>query len=141
MEYDLGDAIPSLADGPWPMFPSDLVSVFIVLATQARGTCLFFEKMFESRMYFVDHLIGMGAKIVACDPHRVVVTGPTRLQGSTVTSPDIRAGRIIADLGVLALAKRFAPKLRLHVSTQLGVVNSATANVLYALGADTVRED
>ena len=92
MAYDLGDAIPSVADGPWPMFPSDLVSILIVLATQTRGTCLFFEKMFESRLYFVDHLIGMGAKIVQCDPHRVVVTGPTQLTGSTVTSPDIRAG-------------------------------------------------
>ena len=74
------------------MFPSDLVSILIVLATQTRGTCLFFEKMFESRLYFVDHLIGMGAKIVQCDPHRVVVTGPTILTGTTVTSPDIRAG-------------------------------------------------
>ena len=92
MEYDFGEAIPSIADGPWPMFPSDLVSILIVLATQTRGTCLFFEKMFESRMYFVDHLIGMGAKIVQCDPHRVVVTGRTQLAGSTVTSPDIRAG-------------------------------------------------
>ena len=92
MAYDLGDAIPSVSDGPWPMFPSDLVSILIVLATQTRGTCLFFEKMFESRLYFVDHLIGMGAKIVQCDPHRVVVTGPTQLVGSTVTSPDIRAG-------------------------------------------------
>ncbi len=92
MAYDLGDAIPSVTDGPWPMFPSDLVSILIVLATQTRGTCLFFEKMFESRMYFVDHLIGMGAKIVLCDPHRVVVTGPTQLVGSVVTSPDIRAG-------------------------------------------------
>ncbi|MGN0847937.1 MAG: UDP-N-acetylglucosamine 1-carboxyvinyltransferase [Kiritimatiellia bacterium] len=92
MLYDFGDTIPSVSDGPWPMFPSDLVSILIVLATQTRGTCLFFEKMFESRLYFVDHLIGMGAKIVQCDPHRVVVTGPTQLQGSTVTSPDIRAG-------------------------------------------------
>ena len=92
MEYDLGDAIPSVADGPWPMFPSDLVSILIVLATQTRGTCIFHEKMFESRLYFVDHLIGMGAKIVQCDPHRVVVTGPTSLQGTVVTSPDIRAG-------------------------------------------------
>ena len=92
MRYDLGDAIPAVADGPWPMFPSDLISILIVLATQTRGTCLFFEKMFESRLYFVDHLIGMGAKIVQCDPHRVVVTGPTVLTGTTVTSPDIRAG-------------------------------------------------
>ena len=92
MRYDLGDAIPSVSDGPWPMFPSDLMSVLIVLATQSRGTCLFHEKMFESRMYFVDHLIQMGAKIVLCDPHRAVVTGPSPLRGTTVTSPDIRAG-------------------------------------------------
>ncbi|MDD4024651.1 MAG: UDP-N-acetylglucosamine 1-carboxyvinyltransferase [Kiritimatiellae bacterium] len=90
--YDLGDAIPKVEDGPWPMFPSDLMSVLIVLASQTRGTTLFFEKMFESRMYFVDHLIGMGARIVQCDPHRVVVTGPAPLQGSRVSSPDIRAG-------------------------------------------------
>jgi len=90
--YDLGDAIPKIEDGPWPMFPSDLMSVLIVLATQTRGTTLFFEKMFESRMYFVDHLIGMGARIVQCDPHRVVVTGPTQLHGTRVASPDIRAG-------------------------------------------------
>ena len=66
--YDLGDAIPKIEDGPWPAFPSDLMSVLIVLATQTRGTTLFYEKMFESRMYFVDHLIGMGARIVQCDP-------------------------------------------------------------------------
>jgi len=92
MMYDLGDAIPKVEDGPWPGFPSDLMSVLIVLATQTRGTVLFFEKMFESRMYFVDHLIGMGARIVQCDPHRVVVTGPALLNGGKVTSPDIRAG-------------------------------------------------
>ena len=92
MRYDLGDAIPSVADGPWPMFPSDLMSILIVLATQTRGTCLFHEKMFESRLYFVDHLIQMGAKIVLCDPHRAVVTGPSLLRGTTGTSPDIRAG-------------------------------------------------
>lgn len=90
--YDFGDAIPKIEDGPWPMFPSDLMSVLIVLATQTRGTTLFFEKMFESRMYFVDHLIGMGARIVQCDPHRIVVTGPTQLNQATVASPDIRAG-------------------------------------------------
>ncbi len=90
--YDLGDAIPKIEDGPWPMFPSDLMSILIVLATQTRGTTLFFEKMFESRMYFVDHLIGMGARIVQCDPHRVVVTGPAQLHGIHVASPDIRAG-------------------------------------------------
>ena len=92
MRYDLGDAIPSVADGTWPAFPSDLMSILIVLATQTRGTCLFFEKMFESRLYFVDHLRQMGAKIVQCDPHRVVVTGPSQLYGGTFNSPDIRAG-------------------------------------------------
>lgn len=92
MKYDLGDAIPSVADGTWPAFPSDLLSVLIVLATQARGTCLFFEKMFESRLYFVDKLRQMGAKIVQCDPHRVVVTGPSQLYGGVVSSNDIRAG-------------------------------------------------
>ena len=92
MKYDLGDAIPSIADGVWPAFPSDLMSILIVLATQTRGTCLFFEKMFESRLYFVDHLRQMGAKIVQCDPHRVVVTGPSQLYGGTVGANDIRAG-------------------------------------------------
>ena len=91
-QYDLGEAIPKVEDGIWPAFPSDLMSILIVLATQTRGTTLFFEKMFESRMYFVDHLIGMGAHIVLCDPHRVVVTGPTQLHGGRVRSPDIRAG-------------------------------------------------
>ena len=92
MKYDLGDVIPSVSDGTWPAFPSDLLSVLIVLATQTRGTCLFFEKMFESRLYFVDHLRQMGAKIVQCDPHRVVVTGPAQLCGGLVGANDIRAG-------------------------------------------------
>ena len=89
---DVDGTIPTIADGPWPMFPSDLMSVLIVLATQTSGTTLFFEKMFESRMFFVDHLIGMGAHIVQCDPHRVVVSGGATLFGSRVVSPDIRAG-------------------------------------------------
>ena len=89
---DLGAAIPKIDDGAWPSFPSDLMSVAIVLATQANGSVLFFEKMFESRMYFVDRLIEMGAHIVQCDPHRVVVQGPSRLNGIHMSSPDIRAG-------------------------------------------------
>lgn len=101
--YDLGDAIPKIEDGPWPAFPSDLMSVLIVLASQTRGTTLFFEKMFESRMYFVDHLIGMGGRIVQCDPHRVVVTGPAILHGTHVVSPDIRAGMALL---IAALAAR-----------------------------------
>ncbi len=92
MKKDLGSAIPTIDDGPWPSFPSDLMSVALVMATQARGTALFFEKMFESRLYFVDQLISMGARIVQCDPHRVLVAGPSRLHGSHMASPDIRAG-------------------------------------------------
>ena len=89
---DIANSTPKIEDGIWPAFPSDLMSIAIVLATQTAGTTLFFEKMFESRMYFVDHLMSMGANIIPCDPHRVVVVGPTRLRGSTLTSPDIRAG-------------------------------------------------
>ncbi len=89
---DFGSAVPKIEDGTWPNFPSDLMSVSIVLASQATGTMLFFEKMFESRMYFVDRLIEMGARIVQCDPHRVVVSGPTTLHGMRMSSPDIRAG-------------------------------------------------
>jgi UDP-N-acetylglucosamine 1-carboxyvinyltransferase len=92
VQNDFASAIPKIEDGIWPSFPSDLMSVAIVLATQARGTVLFFEKMFESRMYFVDRLIEMGAQIVQCDPHRVVVTGGSRLRGIHLSSPDIRAG-------------------------------------------------
>ncbi len=89
---DFGAAIPKTEDGIWPAFPSDLMSIAIVLATQASGAMLFFEKLFESRLYFVDRLIEMGARIVQCDPHRVIVTGPARLHGTTLSSPDIRAG-------------------------------------------------
>ncbi len=89
---DFGAAIPKIEDGIWPGFPSDLMSVAIVAATQAAGATLFFEKLFESRMVFVDRLIDMGARIVQCDPHRVIVTGPAPLRATAMTSPDIRAG-------------------------------------------------
>jgi UDP-N-acetylglucosamine 1-carboxyvinyltransferase len=89
---DLGGAIPEIADMPWPAFPPDLMSVALVVATQASGTVLFHEKMFESRLYFVDKLIGMGARIILCDPHRAVVQGPSQLNGDELVSPDIRAG-------------------------------------------------
>ena len=92
VQPDFGNTTPKIEDGIWPAFPSDLMSVCIVLATQTEGTVLFFEKMFESRMYFVDHLMAMGANIIQCDPHRVVVIGSTKLRASTLTSPDIRAG-------------------------------------------------
>ena len=89
---DLGGRIPKIDDAPWPGFPADLVSLMVVVASQAVGTILVHEKMFESRMFFVDKLISMGAGIILCDPHRVVVTGPAALTGSELVSPDIRAG-------------------------------------------------
>lgn len=89
---DLGGAIPKIDDAPWPAFPADMTSVALVTATQCKGTILIHEKMFESRLYFTDPLIGMGARIVLCDPHRAVVIGPEKLVGSTLASPDIRAG-------------------------------------------------
>jgi UDP-N-acetylglucosamine 1-carboxyvinyltransferase len=89
---DLGDQIPKIEDGPWPMFPADLTSIALAVATQARGTILIFEKMFENRLFFVDKLVRMGARIILCDPHRAVVTGPAKLHGERLESPDIRAG-------------------------------------------------
>jgi UDP-N-acetylglucosamine 1-carboxyvinyltransferase len=89
---DVGGAVPKIDDAPWPQFPADLMSIALVVATQARGTVLIHEKMFESRLYFVDKLIGMGAKIILCDPHRAVIVGPSLLHGQEMSSPDIRAG-------------------------------------------------
>ncbi len=93
--------LPKVDDGPWPAFPADLTSIAVVAATQARGTVLVHEKMFESRMFFTDKLVAMGARIILCDPHRVVVVGPSPLRGARVESPDIRAGMamLIAALG------------------------------------------
>lgn len=92
VEADLGDAIPKIEDGPWPAFPADLTSIALALATQAKGDVLIFEKMFENRLFFVDKLVAMGARITLCDPHRAIVSGPSRLHGERVESPDIRAG-------------------------------------------------
>ena len=103
VQTDIGNAIPTIDDGPWPQFPSDMMSCMIVLATQAQGTSLFFEKMFESRLYFVDKLIAMGANAVVCDPHRVVISGRSELRPMTVISPDIRAG--MALIGAALCAK------------------------------------
>ncbi len=89
---DFGGAVPKIDDAPWPAFPPDLMSIAVVTATQAQGTVIIHEKMYESRMFFVDKLIAMGAQIILCDPHRAVVVGPSRLTGQQVTSPDIRAG-------------------------------------------------
>jgi UDP-N-acetylglucosamine 1-carboxyvinyltransferase len=89
---DLGGAVPKIDDAPWPGFPTDLMSIALVVATQARGTVLIHEKMFDSRLYYVDRLISMGARVILCDPHRAVVVGPSPLHGETLYSPDIRAG-------------------------------------------------
>ncbi|UGQ17265.1 UDP-N-acetylglucosamine 1-carboxyvinyltransferase [Borrelia sp. RT1S] len=102
---DFGGHIPKIDDGPWPAFPTDLISIVIVTATQVQGTVLIFEKMFESRMFFVDKLIKMGAQIVLCDPHRVVVTGKTILKGSVLSSPDVRAGMSLLIAALCARGK------------------------------------
>jgi UDP-N-acetylglucosamine 1-carboxyvinyltransferase len=89
---DVGDAISKIEDGPWPAFPADLTSIALALATQAEGLVLIHEKMFENRLFFVDKLVSMGARVIVCDPHRAVVSGPSRLHGERLSSPDIRAG-------------------------------------------------
>jgi len=102
---DIGGMIPKIDDAPWPGFPPDLTSIITVVATQVKGTVLIHEKMFESRMFFVDKLIGMGARIVLCDPHRAVVSGPTRLTGSELHSPDVRAGMAMVIAAMCAEGK------------------------------------
>jgi UDP-N-acetylglucosamine 1-carboxyvinyltransferase len=102
VEDDLGGHIPKIEDGPWPAFPADLTSIALTVATQAFGTVLIFEKMFESRLFFVDKLVGMGARIILCDPHRAVVSGPAQLVGQRMESPDIRAGMAMLLAGLCA---------------------------------------
>jgi len=102
IQDDLGAQIPKVEDGPWPAFPADLTSIALAVATQARGTVLIFEKMFENRLFFVDKLVTMGARIILCDPHRAVVNGPTRLYGERMESPDIRAGMAMLIAGLCA---------------------------------------
>ena len=131
---DEGNATPKIEDGIWPAFPSDLMSVCIVLATQTQGTALFFEKMFESRMYFVDHLMAMGANIIQCDPHRVVVIGPTQLRGSKLTSPDIRAG-----MAMLIAACCAEGESVINNAQVIDRGYEAIEERLTALGADIVR--
>ncbi len=92
VQADHGEAIPKIDDGPWPAFPADLTSIALAVATQAEGTILIFEKMFENRLFFTDKLVAMGARITLCDPHRAIVSGPSKLYGERLESPDIRAG-------------------------------------------------
>lgn len=102
---DMGGMIPTIDDSPWPGFPADLTSIMTVVATQVEGTILIHEKMFESRMFFVDKLIGMGAGIILCDPHRAVVSGPSKLRGDNLVSPDVRAGMAMVIAAMCAEGK------------------------------------
>jgi len=133
---DLGGHVPKLEDQPWPAFPADLMSIAIVTATQCRGLILMHEKMFESRMFFVDKLGSMGARIVLCDPHRALVAGPSRLHGATVESPDIRAGMAIL---LAALCAEGTSTIN-----NVGQIERGYERIderLRALGARIIRED
>ena len=133
---DLGGHVPKLEDGPWPAFPADVMSTTIVTATQCTGMLLIFEKMFESRLFFVDKLIGMGAQIVLCDPHRAVISGPSPLRGGVVESPDIRAG-----MAMLLAALAADGTSTIHNVGQIERGYEQIDVRLRALGADVERID
>lgn len=135
LRAEFGMGVPKIEDGPWPSFPSDLMSIAIVAGTQTAGTALFFEKMFESRMYFVDRLIDMGAKIVQCDPHRVVVIGPARLHAIPLSSPDIRAGMALLVAALCAKGESV-----IHNAEVIDRGYERVEERLRALGADITRE-
>jgi len=133
---DIGDAIPKIDDSPWPGFPPDMMSVTLVAATQATGTVLFHEKMYESRLFFVDRLISMGARIVLCDPHRALVQGPSTLRGERqgISSPDIRAGIALLIAALCADGKT--------IIRNIGQIDRGYENIegkLLQLGAKIVR--
>jgi UDP-N-acetylglucosamine 1-carboxyvinyltransferase len=136
IRQDAFSQVPKVDDGPWPAFPADLTSIALVAATQCHGTVLIHEKMFESRMYFTDKLVAMGATIVLCDPHRAVVVGPVTLQGGVVESPDIRAGMalLIAALGAQGTS-------RIHNIRQIERGYEAIDARLTSLGARVRREE
>ncbi|MGH7517239.1 MAG: UDP-N-acetylglucosamine 1-carboxyvinyltransferase [Gemmatimonadales bacterium] len=133
---DLGGHVPKLEDGPWPAFPADVLSTTIVTATQCAGIILIFEKMFESRLFFVDKLISMGARIVLCDPHRAVISGPSPLKGNVVESPDIRAG-----MAMLLAALCAEGQSTIHNIGQIERGYERIDERLRALGADLERLD
>ncbi|MDR2717475.1 MAG: UDP-N-acetylglucosamine 1-carboxyvinyltransferase [Treponema sp.] len=133
---DLGGMIPKIDDAPWPGFPPDLTSIITVVATQVKGTVLIHEKMFESRMFFVDKLIAMGARIVLCDPHRAVVSGPSKLHGSELISPDVRAGMAMLIAALCADGKSI---IRNVYQIERGYEH--LVDRLAALGARIVRSD
>ncbi len=133
---DLGGHVPKLEDGPWPAFPADAMSIALVTATQCQGLLLVFEKMFESRLFFVDKLIGMGARIVLCDPHRAVIAGPSPLRGAVVESPDIRAG-----MAMLVAALAAEGTSTIHNVGQIERGYEQIDSRLRALGAEVERVD
>ncbi len=134
IQADLGGHVPKLEDQPWPAFPADLMSIAIVTATQCQGVILMHEKMFESRMFFVDKLASMGARIVLCDPHRAVVIGPSPLHAGNVDSPDIRAGM------AMLLAALAAPgRSTIHNVQQIERGYERIDERLRALGAEIER--
>ncbi len=135
MDNDAFGHIPKIDDGPWPAFPADLTSIALVTATQCRGTVLIHEKMFESRMYFTDKLVGMGAQIILCDPHRAVVVGPSELRGGVLESPDIRAGMAML---IAALGAKGESRIK-----NIGQIERGYEHIdlrLQALGARILRE-
>lgn len=131
---DIGGAIPRIEDAPWPGFPTDLMSILLVVATQSEGTCLMHEKMFESRLFFVDKLLSMGAQVVLCDPHRAVIVGPARLYGGSISSPDIRAG-----MALLIAALAAEGKSTIDNISQIDRGYERIDERLRALGADIKR--
>ncbi len=136
IRQDAFGAVPKIDDGPWPAFPADLTSIMVVTATQCHGTVLIHEKMFESRMFFTDKLVAMGARIILCDPHRAVVVGPAALHGGTLESPDIRAGMALL---IAALSARGTSRIRNISQIERGY--ERIDDRLRALGARVVRED
>ncbi len=134
VQKDFGGVIPCVDDGPWPQFPSDLMSSIVVMATQAEGTVLFFEKMFESRLYFVDRLIAMGSAAIICDPHRAIINGKSQLQGLELSSPDIRAGMALLTAALCAKGESLIRNVR--------VIDRGYSDLdlkLKSLGADITR--
>jgi len=135
VRYDIGAAVPKIDDGPWPLFPADLLSIMIIIATQAEGTVMIFEKMFESRLFFTDKLIGMGARIILCDPHRAIIVGGARLHGAEISSPDIRAG-----MALLLAALCAKGESTIHNVHQIDRGYERIDERLNALGARITRE-
>ncbi len=136
VQPDVGGAVPKIENMPWPAFPADVLSIALVVATQSRGTVLIHDKMFESRLYFTDKLITMGAQIILCDPHRAVVVGPSTLRGSQVVSPDIRAGMALV---IAALAADGVSQIGNIVQIDRGYEHLEAK--LRGLGAQIERRD